>query len=93
MKTHLDIEQWNQYIHSNFQDCLTCEECCLFFDSSKGYMQHYGKVHETDWEATYRAQIYPWLALQPNVQYIIHPNMNVSLENAWVVGFRTEIAF
>lgn len=48
---------------------------------------------ETDWELTYRAQIKPWLALQPNVQYIVNPGMDKTLENAWVVGFRTEVAF
>jgi uncharacterized C2H2 Zn-finger protein len=50
LKTHLENDQWEQYIHSNFQGCLACEECCLFFDSSKGYMQHYGKVHETKYK-------------------------------------------
>lgn len=48
---------------------------------------------ETDWELTYRAQIKPWLALQPNVQYIVNPGMDKTLENVWVVGFRTEVAF
>jgi porin len=48
---------------------------------------------ETDWEITYRAQIKPWLALQPNMQYIVNPGMDPTVENAWVVGFRTEISF
>lgn len=48
---------------------------------------------ETDMEATYRAQIKPWLALQPNLQYIINPGMDPALKNAWIVGFRTEIVF
>jgi len=48
---------------------------------------------ETDWEFTYRAQINPWLALQPNVQYIVNPGMDRTLENAWIMGFRTEVAF
>ena len=48
---------------------------------------------ETDVEATYRAQINPWLALQPTVQYILRPNMNPNLKNVWIVGARTEITF
>ena len=48
---------------------------------------------QTNMEATYRAQIKPWLALQPTVQYILNPNMDPALQNAWIVGARTEIAF
>lgn len=44
-------------------------------------------------EATYRAQVYPWLALQPTVQYIRNPNMDPSLQDAWVAGIRAEINF
>jgi porin len=47
---------------------------------------------ETDMEATYRAQINPWLALQPTLQYIANPNMDAALGNAWVVGARLELA-
>jgi len=48
---------------------------------------------QTNVEATYRAQIKPWLALQPTVQYIIRPNMDPIRQNAWIIGARTEIAF
>ncbi|MDD5385431.1 MAG: carbohydrate porin [Gallionella sp.] len=48
---------------------------------------------ETDVEATYRAQIKPWLALQPALQYILNPNMDPIQKNAWVVGMRLEVAF
>jgi porin len=44
-------------------------------------------------EVTYRAQIKPWLALQPDVQYIINPNMDLNLKDAWVFGLRTEVNF
>ena len=51
--------------------------------------------NQTQVEATYRAQIKPWFALQPTVQYILHPNMNVNptLQNVWIIGTRAEIAF
>lgn len=50
-------------------------------------------TRETDVEATYRAQIKPWLALQPTLQYIRNPNMDPLLKNVWVVGMRFEVAF
>lgn len=52
-----------------------------------------GDSTETDWELTYRAQVKPWLAVQPNVQYIVNPGMDTTLKNAVVLGLRTEIAF
>jgi porin len=52
-----------------------------------------GDSAETDWEMTYRMQIRPWMALQPNLQYIINPGMDKALENVWVVGLRTEVDF
>lgn len=48
---------------------------------------------ETNMEATYRAQIKPWLSLQPAVQYVRNPNMDTTQQNAWVTGIRTEINF
>lgn len=54
---------------------------------------------ETQVEATYRAQLNPWFALQPTMQYFIHPGMGATdaagavLKNVWVVGVRAEINF
>jgi porin len=48
---------------------------------------------ETSIEATYRAQVTPWLALQPTLQYVSHPNMNPATKGAWVAGIRIEAAF
>lgn len=54
---------------------------------------------ETQIEATYRAQLNPWFALQPTVQYIIHPGMGATdlagavMKNAWMIGVRAEINF
>lgn len=42
-------------------------------------------------EATYRAQIKPWFALQPTLQYIANPNMDPALQNVWIIGARAEI--
>jgi len=48
---------------------------------------------ETMWEATYRAQINPWLAIQPVLMRIIHPNTDPLLKNAWISGVRVEVTF
>ena len=48
--------------------------------------------NEAGLELTYRAQVTPWLAVQPNIQYIIHPNTDPQLHNATVIGVRFEVA-
>ena len=47
LKNHLEEDQWTKYQDDKFGDSLKCEECCLFFNTRKGYMQHFGKVHDT----------------------------------------------
>lgn len=48
---------------------------------------------ETSIEATHRIQVKPWLALQPTVQYVLHPNMNPVRQNVWIMGARVEVNF
>lgn len=48
--------------------------------------------HETAIELTYRVQALSWLALQPDVQYVINPGTDPALDNAWVVGLRFELS-
>lgn len=45
---------------------------------------------ETAVELTYRAELTPWLALQPDLQYIVNPGTDPGLRNAWVAGARLE---
>ncbi len=47
---------------------------------------------ETAIELTYRAEVLPWLILQPDAQYVINPGMDPSLDNALVVGVRVEVS-
>jgi porin len=49
------------------------------------------KKNETVFELTYLTKIIPWLNLQPNVQYIINPGTSDELNNALVIGLRTDI--
>ncbi|MBI5660231.1 MAG: carbohydrate porin [Nitrosomonadales bacterium] len=48
---------------------------------------------QTTVEATYRAQLNPWFALLPTLQYFHNPNMDPTQKNAWVIGARAEINF
>lgn len=57
---------------------------------------------ETVFELSYGSQITPWLIVQPDVQYIIHPGGNVpnpesatsdTVGNALIVGVRSYITF
>jgi len=48
---------------------------------------------ETALELTYRAQVTPWLAVQPDVQYVINPGADPALRSALVAGVRFEVAW
>lgn len=48
---------------------------------------------ETTFELTYSDNLTPWLAVQPDVQYIINPGTDKSLDNALVVATRFTINF
>jgi porin len=61
--------------------------------SEKYRILHNAESRQTNVEATYRAQVNPWLALQPSLQYVADPNMDATLGNVWVVGARLEIVF
>ena len=47
---------------------------------------------ESVWEATYRAQMAPWLVVQPNIQYVVNPGTDEAIKNATVLGIRFEMA-
>ncbi len=49
--------------------------------------------YEMAFETTYIAQITPWLTLQPDIQYIIHPGASQNLGNALVAGLRATVNF
>ena len=61
--------------------------------SSKHRQLNASDSSETVIEITYRAQLLPWLSVQPLVQRIFNPNMDATLKDAWVAGMRLEVAF
>lgn len=48
---------------------------------------------ETVVELTYLTALTNWLSAQPDLQYVRHPNTDLSLPNAWVVQLRFEVTF
>jgi porin len=44
-------------------------------------------------EATYAAQLTPWLSVQPDVQYIIQPDGAAGADNSFLVGGRLSVTF
>jgi porin len=44
-------------------------------------------------EGTYLIQLTPWLAMQPDVQYVLHPNTDPAISNALVAFLRFELSF
>lgn len=48
---------------------------------------------ETAYELTYSDYVTPWLSLQPDVQYIVNPGTDPTLDNALVVGARAVVTF
>lgn len=60
--------------------------------SDKYRLLNGASASETVFELTYRAQLQPWLAVQPSVQYIGNPNMDPAVKDAWLVGARLELA-
>ena len=48
---------------------------------------------ETGFELTYRDEIVPGVALQPNLQYFINPGADPSLRDVLVLGLRLELSF
>jgi porin len=44
-------------------------------------------------ELTYLIQVDSWLALQPDLQYVIKPNTTTAIPNAWAFQLRMEMSF
>jgi len=47
---------------------------------------------ETSVELTYRAQMTPWLSLQPNLHYVINPGADRGIPDALILGLRASVS-
>jgi porin len=48
---------------------------------------------EMIFEASYQAQISPWCAVQPDIQYILQPGGSTAIPNALVLGLSVSVDF
>ncbi len=70
---------------------------CL--QSSPGFRQQRGATgepvgkRECNVEATYRYYLRPWLTLQPDMQYVLHPTYVPTADHALVFGLRLAVSF
>ena len=49
--------------------------------------------YEGVFEVTYQANLAPWLSVQPDLQYLVHPGGSPRYGNALVLGVRTVVTF
>ena len=47
---------------------------------------------ETNFEVTYRAQLFSWLTVQPDIQYWVNPGLNPVLKNDLLFGVHFELS-
>lgn len=47
---------------------------------------------EVAYELTYRARVTPWLSVQPELQYVVHPGGDPLADDALVVGLRAVVS-
>ncbi|MHC4682350.1 MAG: carbohydrate porin, partial [Planctomycetota bacterium] len=53
----------------------------------------YSDEHESVVEVYYNAQISPWMAVSPSVQYVTNPGGDTANHDAVVLGVRSQMAF
>ena len=62
--------------------------------TSKGYRLAQGaEQREAEIELTYRKQVHSNVTLQPTIQYILNPSADPLVEDALLIGVRSEFAF
>jgi porin len=59
------------------------------FSDEAGFTEDY----ESAFELYYSAQLAPWLILGPDIQYVVNPGGNKTVDDALVVGVRLQIVF
>jgi len=63
----------------------------LYYGGFSRYLP--GQTYELTLEWTYALVVTPWLTIQPDIQYIIHPSGKSSVSNALVVGVQLSLQF
>ncbi|MGB8167437.1 MAG: carbohydrate porin [Chthoniobacteraceae bacterium] len=63
------------------------------FSDSERRAGNPGRDRETIFEVSYSAKVTPWLALQPDLQYVLHPAGDHGASDAVVAGVRVTMDF
>jgi porin len=48
---------------------------------------------ETTFEITYSARVLDWLSVQPDIQYVQQPNMDINIKDAMLFGIRLQAVY
>jgi porin len=81
--------QYQGLVHSRDDDVVGLGFAHGTFSNDSSYTDDYESV----WEVYYNAQITPWLAAGPSLQYISNPGGESASKDAVVVGFRAAVTF
>jgi porin len=82
--------QYQGLIHSRDDDVVGLG---FAHGTFSGDASDYTEDYESVWEVYYNAQITPWLAAGPSLQYITNPGGVDTSKDAVVVGFRAAVTF
>jgi len=80
--------RWQGAIPARDDDVMGLGVFNVYFSDRAGFKEH----SETAMEFFYRAQLFGWLALQPDLQYIANPGGDIN-RDAIVIGGRAEFVF
>jgi carbohydrate-selective porin OprB len=73
------------------------DEDVLGFGFAQGFFSNqasdFTDDYESIWELYYRAQIAPWMAATPDIQYVANPGGDDTVIDAWVLGVRLYVIF
>ncbi|MCX8043636.1 MAG: carbohydrate porin [Desulfobacterota bacterium] len=80
--------QWTGALPGRDEDALGLGAFTVWFSDKAGFDERY----ETAFEFFYKAQVFGWLAVKPDMQYIVNPG-GTKRDNALALGGRLEIVF
>ncbi len=79
--------QWTGCVPARDLDVLGFAAAWVEFADDAGFTEN----EELVLELVYKVQATPWLAIHPDLQYVIHPGGDATLDNAWVAMLRIDV--
>ena len=81
--------QWTGLVPERDEDVVGVAASWLRFAPDAGFTDH----AETALELVYKLQATEWLIVRPDLQWILDPGGDSSLDDAWIAALRIEVAF